>query len=136
MRGPISQRDRGWNRDPAFEMPSVLSVISGATNTDWASRLLGDLSPGEDIKDFKPPADPVMDVDNGKGWCGRELRADFAFKFELEAALVVNERWTSHAVRISDSSRLQILLNKQPRVSIQNSEKKKKKKKNTNLLPF
>lgn len=130
MRDPINQRDRGWNSDPAFEMPSVLSVISGATNADWASRLLDDLSPEEDIKGFKPPADPVMDVYNSEGWCGRELRADFAFKFELEAALVANGRWTSHAVRISNLSRLQILLNKQA-VKIL-----KKKKKNTNLLPF
>lgn len=45
-------------------MPSFSFVVSGAVNTDWASRLFGDLSPGEDINGFKPP---VMDVNNDEG---------------------------------------------------------------------
>ena len=49
-----------------------------------------------------------MDVDNGEGRWGRELAGvDFTFELELEdVPVVVNERWTSRAVGISDSSPL------------------------------
>lgn len=109
--------------DPALRVPS-LSVVSGAINTDWARGLLGDLSPGEDIDGFKPP---VMDVNDDEGRCGRELAGvDFAFELELEDVLVVvvNERWISRAVGISDSSRLQTTTGQSPKIL-----KKKRKKK-------
>jgi hypothetical protein len=65
------------------------------------------LSPGEDVDGFKPPR---VDVDNGEGRWGREFAGvDFAFELELEdVPVVVNERWTSRAVGISDSSPLYI----------------------------
>jgi hypothetical protein len=79
--------------------------ISGATNTDWESGLLSDLSPREDVNGFKPS---VVNVDHGEGRWGRELAGvSFAFGLELESVpVVVNERWTSRAVGISDSSPL------------------------------
>jgi len=74
---------------------------------DWARGLVGDLSPGEETEGLKPRPEPLaMDVDNGKGRCGRELGVvgdDFLFE-ALEVA--VNERWISRAVGISESSPL------------------------------
>ena len=49
-----------------------------------------------------------MDVDNGEGRWGSELAGvDLGFELELDdVPIVVNERWTSRAVGISDSSPL------------------------------
>jgi len=114
--------------DSGPRAPSFFSIVSGAPNTDWASGLPGDLSPGEDIDGLKPP---VVDVDNGEGWWGRELAGvDFAFELELEdVPVVVNERRTSHAVRILDSSPLHILR------SVSEILKKGKKKNKLTFYP-
>jgi len=55
---------------PELRVPSFLSDVSGAgaISADWANRLLGNLSPGENIEGFKPPPRPaVMDNNNSEG---------------------------------------------------------------------
>lgn len=122
---------------PELRMPSFLSAVSGsgATNTEWAKGLVGDLSPGEEIEGHKPPPDPVvMDVNNGEERCGTELGVvgvDFPFEVALEFA--VNEHWISRAVVISESSPLH---RKEGTARQCPTNNKEDQKKNTNSLPF